>query len=77
MPNRELPAWVFYVASFVFPFFGITYGILELCKPEAEHRKRGKTSLILALAAVVLICAGATAYMAWGLRTDFAPLMPS
>ncbi len=68
--------WLIYIASFAFPFLGIAYGTLEICKPEAARQRRGKLCLALGVAALVFVCAGATAWMAFGLKTDFGFLWP-
>jgi hypothetical protein len=65
VPKRR---WLIYAASFVFPFFGLAYGMVEITKPEEEARRRGKTCIILGLAAAVLICVGALAYLAYQIK---------
>ncbi len=64
-PKRR---WLIYAGSFVFPFFGLAYGMVEIAKPEATARRRGKTCVILGLAAVVLICVGAVAYLVYQMK---------
>ncbi len=68
--------WLVYVAAFVFPFFGLAYGALERAKPEEEHRRRGKTCLILGIAATALVCAGGVTWLALGLKSGFGFLWP-
>jgi hypothetical protein len=70
MPSRPRRGrWLVYVAAFAFPVFGLAYGILEMTKPEAEHRRRGKLCAVLAVVATVLLCAGAVAYVVYSVKT--------
>lgn len=69
---RALP----YVASFVFPFFGVAYGALEMCKGEEAERRRGKICIVLGVAGLVLVCAGGVVWMALGLKAGFGFLLP-
>jgi len=68
--------WLVYVGSFVFPFFGLAYGMVELCKPETDARRRGRTCVILGLAAAALVCAGAIAYLALQIKAGLGSLTP-
>ena len=68
--------WYVYLAAFLFPFFGLAYGVLERSKPEADHRRRGKACLVLGIVAGVLYCLGAAAWMALGLKAGFGFILP-
>lgn len=65
-----------YAASFVFPFFGITYGALEICKGEEAERRRGKICIVLGIAAIVLVCVGGAVWLTLGLKAGFGFLLP-
>ncbi len=65
-----------YAASFVFPFFGVAYGALEICKGEEAERRRGKVCIVLGVAALVLACVGGAVWMALGLKAGFGFLLP-
>jgi len=65
-----------YAASFVFPFFGVAYGALEMCKGEEANRRRGKICLVLGIAALVLVCVGGAVWLALGLKAGFGFLLP-
>ncbi len=65
-----------YVASFVFPLFGVAYGALEMCKGEDADRRRGKICIVLGVAALVLVCVGGAVWMALGLKAGFGFLLP-
>lgn len=65
-----------YAASFLFPFFGIAYGMLETCKVEPEKKRRGKICIALGIAGIVLVCAGAVTWLALGLKSGFDFLLP-
>ena len=65
-----------YGASFVFPFFGVAYGALEICKGEEAERRRGKICIVLGVAALVLACVGGAVWMALGLKAGFGFLLP-
>ncbi len=69
---RALP----YAASFVFPFFGVAYGALEMCKGEEADRRRGKICIALGVAGLVLVCVGGAVWMALGLKAGFGFLLP-
>ncbi len=73
------PGWVRalpYVASFLFPLFGIIYGALETCKGEEADRRRGKICVALGVASLVLVCVGAVVWMALGLKAGFGFMLP-
>lgn len=65
-----------YGASFVFPFFGIAYGALEMCKGEKVNRRRGKICIVLGIVALVLVCVGGAVWLALGLKAGFGFLLP-
>jgi hypothetical protein len=65
-----------YAASFFFPFFGIAYGALEICKGEDADRRRGKICIALGIAAVVLVCVGGVVWLTLGLKAGFGFLLP-
>ena len=69
-------AFATYAGSFLFPFFGIAYGMLETCKVEPEKKRRGKICIALGITGIVLICAGAVAWLALGLKAGFDFLFP-
>ena len=69
-------AFLTYAASFLFPFFGIAYGMLETCKVEPEKKRRGKICIALGIAGIVLVCAGAVTWLALGLKSGFDFLLP-
>ncbi len=72
MPHR-LPSnrWLIYLASFIFPFFGLAYGILQSAKPERVHKRMGKWCITLGLVSLVVICAGAIVWMAINIYGGF------
>ena len=65
-----------YAAAFLFPFFGIAYGMLETCKVEPEKKRRGKICIALGITGIVLACVGAVAWLALGLKAGFGFLLP-
>jgi uncharacterized membrane protein len=62
--------WV-YVAAFVFPFFGLAYGVLQTAQPEPESRRRGKTCIILGIVSSIVICLGAVFYIVYSVKEGF------
>lgn len=65
-----------YVASFVFPLFGLAYGALETCKGEKTERRRGKICIVLGTAALILVCVGGIVWLTLGLKAGFGFLWP-
>lgn|GEM_PF-1126372 len=57
-----------FVASFLFPFFGIVHGALETCKGERADRRRGKICIALGIAGIALVCGGAAVWLVLGLK---------
>jgi hypothetical protein len=57
-----------FVASLLFPFFGVVYGALETCKGEKADRRRGKICMALGIAGIALVCGGAAVLLALGLK---------
>jgi hypothetical protein len=74
--NFKWRAALTYLACFIFPFFGIAYGLLESCKVEPEKKRRGKICVALGVAATALVCVGAVAWLALGLKAGFGFLWP-
>jgi hypothetical protein len=62
--------WYLYnVGSFLFPFFGIAFGVVAQTNAEAGYRRMGKICLWLALVSLLLICAGSLTWAGlylWG-----------
>lgn len=66
--RSKWPVVLTFVASFLFPFFGIAYGALETCKGEKADRRRGKVCMALGIAGIALVCAGAAVWLALGVK---------
>ncbi|NIT37146.1 MAG: hypothetical protein GTN49_11735 [candidate division Zixibacteria bacterium] len=65
------PKWAVvltFLASLLFPLFGVVYGALETCKGEKADRRRGKICMALGIAGITLVCAGAAVWLALGLK---------
>jgi hypothetical protein len=73
--NSKWRSGLTYVASFVFPLFGIVYGALETCKGEEAERRRGKICIVLGSAALILVCAGGIVWLVLGLKAGFGFLV--
>jgi hypothetical protein len=47
---------LFYLGSFLFPFFGLVFGVVAQTNAETDYRRMGKICIWLAIASLVLIC---------------------
>jgi len=75
-PRASRNGWWVYVAAFVFPFFGLAYGVLQTAQPEPEPRRRGKTCIILGMLSSIVICLGAVFYIVYNVKEGFTFLGP-
>ncbi|UCE26332.1 MAG: hypothetical protein JSW52_08200 [Candidatus Coatesbacteria bacterium] len=63
-----------YVGSFLFPFFGLVFGVVAQTNAEADYRRSGKICIWLAIVALVLVCAGSLIWAGlflWGGAGEF------
>jgi len=50
--------YLIYVGSFLFPFFGLAFGVIAQTNAEADYRRTGKICVWLAIISLALVCAG-------------------
>ena len=74
--NSKLRSFLTYAACFAFPFFGLVYGALEVCRGEDVNRRRGKIYVALGITGLVLVCVGAAVWLGLGLKAGFSFLLP-
>jgi hypothetical protein len=76
MPHR-LPRYsvLIYLASLLFPFFGLVYGVLQSAKPERAHKRMGKWCITLGIISLVAICVGAIAWMGANIYGGFGSFL--
>lgn len=60
--------YLYYVGSFLFPFFGLAFGVVAQTNVEAEYRRTGKICIWLAIVSLVLVCAGSLTWAGLFLR---------
>lgn len=61
--------YLYYAGSFLFPFFGLAFGVIAQTNTEAGYRKMGKICLWLALVSLLLVCAASITWAGlylWG-----------
>lgn len=75
-PSTSESHWWKYIAAFVFPFFGLAYGVLQTAQPEVEARRRGKACIILGIVSAAVICVGAVLYIVYNVKEGFTFLAP-
>lgn len=72
MHRKEWWRKLVYVAAFLFPFFGIVYGMFETTREDAASRRRGKWVVILGVSGLVTACVAAAMWLILTLRTGLA-----
>jgi hypothetical protein len=60
--------YLYYVGSFLFPFFGLAFGVVAQTNVEAKYRRTGKICIWLAIVALVLVCVGSLTWAGLFLR---------
>ncbi|MCP4229403.1 MAG: hypothetical protein GY771_04560 [bacterium] len=75
--SHNLPRYsaLIYIASFLFPFFGLIYGLIQSAKPERAYKRMGKWCIALGLISVVAICVGSIVWMGVNIYGGFGTFL--